>query len=146
MATVYLPDADHVVRHVSGNLVERDPDTGEVVGCFPQAFALREGEPYLSASWLEHFPGTKDDRKKATVIAYCNTRTVRPKHGFAIGNVKTVKDACAEYSLSIRVCHEANKNPAYTAIRRYKSDEAELLELLASEAWSEVFEARPYLP
>ena len=73
---------------------------------------------------------------------------VRPSHGFAFGNVGEVKDACASYSLKIRVIHEPSKtnpNPAYTAIRNYKSDDIELLQLLASDAWSEVVEAKGYL-
>lgn len=144
MATVYLPDEDHVVRHVPPSLLERDPDTDEVCGCFPQAFALRPGEDYLSASWLEHFGGTHEDRIKLTVTAFSAVRSVKAKHGFAIGNVAQIKDACAEYQLKIRVCHEPNGNPAYTAVRRYK-DEAELLELLAAEAWADVVEAKSYI-
>ena len=60
-------------------------------------------------------------------------------------NVGVVKEACASFNQKIRVIHEPNDNPAYTAIRNYKSDDLELLELLASDAWSDVVEAQPYL-
>lgn len=56
--------------------------------------------------------------------------------------------ACNSFGLRIRIIHEPsddNPNPAYTAIRRYKSEELELLELLAADAWSRVVEAKDYL-
>jgi hypothetical protein len=143
MTTKYLPDADHVVRHLNSQLLIREGD--QVIGCFPQAFELKTGEKYLSAAWLEFFPGTVEERKSTVVAAYAAARTVRPSHGFAFGNVGQVKNACASYGLKIRVIHEPSKtnpNPAYTAIRNYKSDDIELLQLLASDAWSEVVEAK----
>ena len=144
MATKYLPDADHVVRHIGSQLLERDGND-RLIGCFPQAFELRPDEKYLSASWLEFFNGTRQERLERTAQACAKLRTVRPKHGFVIGNVGVVKEACASFNQKIRVIHEPNDNPAYTAIRNYKSDDLELLELLASDAWSDVVEAQPYL-
>jgi hypothetical protein len=46
------------------------------------------------------------------------------------------------------VLHEpkGNPNPAYTAVRQFRSDKLELLELLANDAWCDVVEAKPYLP
>lgn len=146
MAIKYLPDEDHVVRHVSSQLLIREDD--QVVGCFPQAFELRPGERYLSASWLEYFPGNLMERRKAVVAAVAAARSVRPSHGFAFGNVGEVKDACSAFGMRIRVIHEpdsSNPNPAYTAIRNFKSDDIELLQLLAAEAWAEVVEAKKYL-
>jgi len=143
MATKYLPDDDHVVRHITPNSIERDGD--QIKGIFPQAFRLREEEEYLSASWLEFFDGTKHERLKATRAAMSAARVVRPSHVLAVGNVSAVKDACKEFGLKIRICHEPasdNPNPAYTAVRRFKSDNDQLLELLSSESWSELFEAK----
>jgi hypothetical protein len=147
MATKYLPDEDHVVRHINSQLLIRDV-ADHVIGCFPQAFERRPAEKYLSASWLEFFPGNKHERTIAVVGAVAKARTVKPAHGFALGNVAEVKDACASFGSKIRVIHEPNKNnpnTAYTAIRNYRSDEVQLLQLLANEAWSEVIEARNYL-
>ncbi len=62
-----------------------------------------------------------------------------------MGNVGVIKEACATFNQKLRIIHEPNENPAYTAVRSYKSDELELLELLASEAWSDVVEAKAYL-
>jgi hypothetical protein len=147
MATKYLPDEDHVVRHVNSQLLIRD-NADRVIGCFPQAFELKPGEAYLSASWLEFFPGTTEQRKAAVIAAIAAARTVKAAHGFAFGNVGDVKEACATYGMKIRVIHEpekTNPNPAYTAIRNYRSDDLELLQLLASDTWSQVVEAKAYL-
>jgi hypothetical protein len=146
MPTKYLPDEDHVVRHVSSQLLIRDDE--KVIGCFPQAFELKPGEKYLSASWLEFFSGNDDERRRAVVAGMAAARTVKPSHGFAFGNVGEVKAACSSFGIRIRVIHEPeedNPNPAYTAIRNFKSDELELLQLLAAEAWAEVVEAKELL-
>lgn len=76
------------------------------------------------------FSGTKRERTRAVVGAVAKARTVKPSHGFALGNVAEVKEACASFGSRIRVIHEPDKdnpNPAYTAIRNYKSDEIQLL-------------------
>lgn len=144
MAKKSLPDDNHVVRHISSNLLERDADD-RVVGCFPQAFELRQSETYLSASWLEFFDGSKDERLKSTAAAFAKMRAVRPRHGLATGNVGTVREACADFGQRVRILHEPNENPAHSAVRNYKSDDLELLELLAAEAWSDVVEAVSYI-
>ena len=146
MATNYLPDADTVVRHINSQLLVREND--KVIGCFPQAFELRQNEEYLSASWLEYFPGTETERMTALVAAVAKARKVKASHGFATGNIFAVKEACSFFGLKNRVIHEPsfdNPNPAYTAIRRYRSDDLQLLELLATDAWSGVVEAKDYL-
>jgi hypothetical protein len=147
MAIKYLPDEDHIVRHVNSQLLIRE--NGHVIGCFPQAFALKPGEKYLSASWLEFFHGTKHQRTVKVIAAFAAARSVKPSHGFALGNVGVVKEACSSFGQKIRVVHEPakdNPNPAYTAIRSFRSDDLELLQLLAVEAWNEVIEAKSYLP
>jgi hypothetical protein len=59
------------------------------------------------------------------------------------GRVRNIKEACSEHGLKIRVIHEPEEdNAAYTAIRRYQSDNHELLDLLATEAWSAVTDAK----
>jgi hypothetical protein len=149
MATKYLPDEDHILRHVGFALLIRDPGDDRVIGCFPAAFELRGTENYLSASWLEYFPGNKRERIVSSIGACGKARTVKPSHGFAIGNVGSVKEACGSFGQKIRVIHEPaadNPNPAYTAVRRFKSDDLELLALLANEAWAEVIEVKDYLP
>jgi hypothetical protein len=143
MATNYLPDGDHVVRHIPAAQLIRDPNTDIVTGCFPQAFELRPDEEYLSASWLEFFSGVFLECLAGVGAAMGKTRKIGPRHGFAVGKVRDVKEACAEFEMRIRIIHEpSDHNPCYTAVRRYKSDDLELLELLASDAWSSTIEAQ----
>jgi hypothetical protein len=146
MATKYLPDEHHVIRHLRSQLLIKEGD--QVIGCFPQAFELKPAEKYLSASWLEFYPGTPRQQTVAVIAGIGNAREVRRSHGFALGNVGAVKEACGSFGQKIRVIHEPSKdnpNPAYTAIRRFRSDDLQLLELLAGEAWSRVIEAKDYL-
>ena len=57
-----------------------------------------------------------------------------------------IKDACLSFDQKVRVLHEPfDDNLAYAAIRRINTDEAQLLELLAQEAWNDVRWARPYV-
>jgi hypothetical protein len=71
------------------------------------------------------------------------TRNVTAKQAFACGRVGDIKEACSEYGLKIRVLHEPEEdNLAYTAIRRYQSDNHELLDLLANDPWSTVTDAK----
>ncbi len=141
-----LPDEDSVLRHVNSQLMERDGND-VVVGVYPQAFMLRPGEEYLSASWLEFFDGTRRERLVASIAAAAKARTVKASHGFAIGNVGAVKDACAGFGQKIRVLHEPDgqPNPAYVAVRRFRSDDMQLLDLLASQAWSDWVLAKDYM-
>jgi hypothetical protein len=65
-------------------------------------------------------------------------RFIRPHLAVPPRAQRVVKDACSDCGLQIRVQHEPdpkNPSPAYTAVRRYRSDNLELLELLAGEAW-----------
>jgi hypothetical protein len=146
MAIKSLPDADHVVRHVNSQLVERDGDV--ILGILPQAFMLRKREEYLSASWLEFYDGSRDEKIKQVIAGVSKARQVKASHAFALGIVEEVKAACASFEMKIRILHEPSKdnpNPAYAAVRRYQSDDMQLLELLASEVWSDVVDAKKYL-
>lgn len=135
MASKSLSDTSSVVRHLSAKDFDVD-DQGEVI-IFPHAFELRKEEPYLSAAWLEFFVGSLDDRIAATAAFMSKTRKINSNHAFAIGNVKEIKTACSEHDQTIRILHEPNEhNVAYVAVRRYRSDSEELLDLLAREAWA----------
>jgi hypothetical protein len=144
MATGSLSDDHHVVRHVNYQQTVRDDATGVILGIFPQAFELLpKDDGYLSANWLEFFSGSRIRCIAAIAAFIAKTRKVTAKQAFACGRVGDIKDACSEYGLKIRVIHEPDDdNPAYTAIRRYQSDNHELLDLLASEAWSSVTDAK----
>lgn len=144
MATSSLSDDHHVVRHVSFQQVDRDDTTGAIRGIFPQAFVLHpKDDGYLSASWLEYFAGLHIHCIAAVAAFLGKTRNVTAKQAFACGRVGDVKEACRQFGQKIRVIHEPDEdNLAYTAIRRYQSDNLELLELLATDVWSRVTDAK----
>lgn len=143
MATTSLSDDYHIVRHISFQQVDRD-DAGAIRGIFPQAFILHpKDEGYFSAGWLEYFAGVRRNCIAGIAAFLGKTRKVTAKQAFACGRVGDVKEACSQFGQKIRVIHEPDDdNLTYTAIRRYQSDNLELLELLATDAWSQVTDAK----
>jgi hypothetical protein len=145
MASVSLPDDDHVVRHIPNQLLEFDSDD-KVIGCLPQAFELRRDEEYLSARWLEFFDGTDEESLAAVACCISRTRKVNGSQGFAIGQVSAVKEACASFDQKVRILHEPDDDaPSYAAVRRYKSEPEQLLALLAGAAWGRTVSTEPSL-
>lgn len=142
MRITSLSDDQHVVRHVVYGLIDwEDEATGRIRGVFPQAFELKEkDEGYLSVCWREFFGGPKLDQISGIAAFLGKTRKVTAKQAFALGQVGSIKDACTDHGQKIRVTYEPNaeENLAYAAIRRYQSDNLELLELLAGEVWSDI--------
>ena len=133
MATKSLPETDHVVRHVPFKLLD---DQGLPL---PQAFELRPNEKYLSASWLEFFAGDRAARLAGCACLMSHYRQVKAHDAFAIGNVGEIKDACIEFDQKIRIVSEPDDlNLAYAAVRQIRTDNLELLELLAQDVWSDV--------
>jgi hypothetical protein len=138
-----LDDDHHLVRHLRES--EIDNQEGMLLA-FPQAFALRPGETYLSNAWLEFFEGSSDKQLSGVVAMMSKTRAVKSHHGLAIGCVGDIKDACLSFDQKVGILHEPfDDNLAYAAVRRIKTDEAQLLELLAQEAWNDVRWAKPYV-
>ena len=54
MSPARVPNDSHVMRYVRKRHLRRD-ENGNVLGILPQALELREGEEYLSVTWLENF-------------------------------------------------------------------------------------------
>src|SRR6266436_2913290 len=109
MPTAYLPPEHHVVRYVPWARL-RKTDEDEVVGVLGKAFKLRPEEDYLSATWLEYFRGSSRETNVASSVRTIRASNidVRPKSGFAIGNVGRVRDTCLADSRrhKIRTIHE----------------------------------------
>jgi hypothetical protein len=140
MAIKSLPDADHVVRHVPSKLLDENGLP------FPQAFELRPNETYLSTSWSEFFSGVIADRLAGVACLMSHNRKVKPRDAFALGNVGEIKDASADFDLKIRIVSEPDPAPsglnlAYAAIRQIRTENIELLELLAQDVWNDVHSA-----
>jgi hypothetical protein len=138
-----LDDNHHLVRHI------RESEIDDQEGCllaFPQAFALRPGETYLSNGWLEFFDGAIDAQLSGIAAMMSKTRAVKARHALAIGCVGDIRDVCQSFDQKVRILHEPfEDNLAYAAVRRINTDESQLLELLAQEAWSDVRLAKPYV-
>jgi hypothetical protein len=137
-----LPDKHHVMRYVPYARCEKD-EQDNIIGFLPQAFELREGEDYLSAAWVEYFE--KPDhgtRVEATIFAF--REQPRPKVGaksrFAVGNCGKIKAACKRHNQRVRISHEpVDGFDSHASLRQFKSSSLELLELLATDTWAEMY-------
>lgn len=130
-----------MVRYIPFSRLRKTEDD-VIVGVLGAAFRLRNEETYLSATWLEYFkqPTREANIESAVKAVRASKIDVRPKSGFAIGNVGEVKEICLRNSRRrIRIIHEPeDDNKAHTALRGWPSDDNDLLELIAEDIWSEV--------
>jgi len=140
MPITYLPLEDHVIRYVPWARLRKD-EHDNVVGVLGVAFKLRKDEEYLSATWVEFFQGAHGERVAAAVkIIRASEIKVKPRSGFAVGNVGRVKEVCLadKEKHKIRIIHEpADDNEAHTALRGWPRENDPLLELIAEDVWSE---------
>jgi hypothetical protein len=140
MATTYVPDNNHIVRYVPWARLRKD-ENDNVIGVLGAAFRLRPDEEYLSATWAEFFGGEHKENLDCAVHAIrASDIDVRPKSGFAIGEVAAIKERCLadRNRHKIRVIHEKeDDNPAHAALRLWPRDNDALLELLAENDWAE---------
>ena len=146
MSSDYVPDADHIMRHVPYAKMGRDEETG---ACWPlwTAFELRADEEFLSATWLEYFSGSHSEQISQAIGATADGRTLGKKSGFAIGNVGNIKKNCEIGGARIRVTSEpVGNNLAHVALRRWPREEQELLAIIAADAWSEMVMIKDFLP
>lgn len=137
MPTKSIPEDHHVVRYCRPHWLVAN---GDKITVIPQAFMLREKEPYLSISWLERQAGDRSARLRDLVQrTRVKFKNAGKKDAFAIGKVSVIKSACASHGQRVRILHEEKDwNPSYAALRRYSSEDSELLELLASDAWADL--------
>jgi hypothetical protein len=143
-----LPPEHHIVRNVPwGKLRKADDDPERVVGVLGQAFTMRPVENTLSTTWLEYFAGSRQEQIHGAVRAMrASNLEIKPKSGFAIGNVGSIATVAAAHGgYKIRVLHEpADDNKAHVAVRRWPRDDMALFEILAAEAWSELVLNKDY--
>jgi hypothetical protein len=141
MPVTYLPAEDHVIRYVPWARLRKDEDDN-VIGVLGAALRLRSDEDYLSATWVEYFVGSHDDRIIAAVKTIRASKLkVSARSGFATGNVNQIKEACLadKGKHKIRIIHQPeDDNQAHTALRLWPRDNEDLLNSLADGAWSSV--------
>lgn len=135
MPPTKLPDNDHVIRFIRKRLLRRD-ENGNILGILPQALELREGEQYLSTTWLEHF---HPEYERGLVRAAEATRrqlTVKPKDGFSTTKIGVLRRICESFGHRVRTVREpVIGNSGHVAIRRFPRDNLELMEELAARAF-----------
>lgn len=136
MPTTKIPPDNHVTRYVRKRLLRRDED-GNVLGILPQALELREGETYLSVTWLEHFSENYEKALTQAVKAISRQLGVKKKDGFAIGGVGNISNICENFGVRVRILHEPEppENTGHSALRGLPRENIELLGLLADEAF-----------
>ncbi|MGH8548359.1 MAG: hypothetical protein ACRERU_07125 [Methylococcales bacterium] len=133
-----LPIKDNVVRYVSWNKLRKD-ENDEAIGILAEAFKMRDSDKSLSTTWLEYFPGLREDQIHAAVRAIRESKLeVKPKSGFAIGRVGDIQAECAACRYKVRIVHEPeDDNKAQVAVKSLPRDDMELFEQLAIGAWSD---------
>lgn len=133
-----VPDDHHILRYASPVRLRRDA-ANNVIGVLAAAFQLRPGEAYLSAGWLDMYGGNRDERLRQAAAAYdASPLHIKPNGAFAVGQVSAIKTAGERFKQKFRIVHEPSKGlGSYVAVRQYRDDEAELLALLADDAWAE---------
>ena len=109
-----VPREDHICRHCTPRVLAESRT--EVTAA---AFVLREGESYLSVSWLEGTGlATELERLEAVRRYIAAELTVRESHILAQLNVGRIHDHLAEQDCAVRVTHEATtENPVHCCIR-----------------------------
>jgi len=139
MPAVRIRNEHHVIRYVPWARLRKD-ENDVVIGVLGIAFELRSEEEYLSATWLEFFPGSHQESLVLAIKAIRSSNiNVRPKSGFAVGNVGEIKTVCLERRHKIRIVHErTDDNEAHAALRLWPRNNPDLLDLIAGEIWNDV--------
>jgi len=136
---MYIPDKDHVMRHVSYKRLLKDEDGNAIGGFLPQAFELKEGEKGLSVNWLEYFGDTYQENIEASARKFRDTRDVRKSSAFGIGIVKNIQDVCAKHGANkVRVVlDEEDDNKSHSIIIRLPRNDLDLLQSLAVTSFTD---------
>lgn len=135
---MYLPDEDHVMRHVSNKRLLRDENGNAIGGFLPQAFELRDEEDGLSVNWLEYFNGSHQQNIEASIQTFRTTRRIGKTSAFGISAVKKIQDVCAEHGANkVRVVSRpSKKNKSHSTIIRIPRDNLDLSQSLAVNAFT----------
>jgi len=117
-----LGGGEHVARNIRPRLLHITEEGETVID--PQAFRLRlkgehgrpDDEPYVSASWLECFAGSEDE-KFAEVLS-SSIYSLKPNAGIAICNVGKLEECGDQHGQTIKCWHEPKEySVCYAAIR-----------------------------
>lgn len=141
---MYLPDKDHVSRHVPYRKLLRD-ENDTPIGILPQAFEMRVkiNEKSLSVNWLEYFGNnhTKNIVKMIKSFRLSRNNKVGRLSAFGIGNVGMLVAKCAEHQhTKVRLLYVGKKvsknNESHTRIIRLPINDLGIMQCLASEVFT----------
>lgn len=141
-----VPNADNVARYCNPQMVIRDPETDELLGVFPQAFALRTriNETYLSLTWLEYFgrdlPVDKQFKEVLKAVR-AKHKGIKPSGVFARLNAGRIVEVGSERGHKLRVRDRSHAHDAgYASIENMPQDNSDeaLLEAFASDCCDEI--------
>lgn len=133
----YIPNEHYLMRYVPYSKIARD-ENDEPVGLLPDAFKMRPGESYLSATWVDYFDGSHQEAVADAVRCIRQSSlTVGAKAGFALGLVREISECCRARSRAIRIIHEPeDDNAAHVALRQWPVDDDELFHEMSVASWS----------
>lgn len=132
-----LPEPAHLVRFVGFAKMFKDEDD-RVVGPSAAAFEPREGEDYLSVTWCDFFSGVEDEQVRCAIEMIRGSMKVGSKACFCVASSESIREAVEKFSLKPRfVYYPEEDNPAHSGLHCLDGAEAALLELLATNHWSE---------
>lgn len=145
-----VDDTHEITRWLSRNYLEKDDEgkpvrdrKGNIQHVDPRAYALREGEEYLSVTSINHFNTEKIVSLPLAVEAFrmsLDSQKLPATSAFGISRVGDFKQACRSSGENVRVVEEpVDNNPAHVAVRRYPPDNQELLNLLAATTFAEAY-------
>ena len=115
-----IPSNDHVGRYCNPQRIIRDPSSQQVLGVFPEAFALRaeRNENYLSAHWMEKLAYGLTDQFGGVVDAL-NRKGIatKPRGGILRINAGTVVAVGLSLGHTLRVSPRPTEtDPCYSGI------------------------------
>ncbi len=133
-----LPDADHVMRHVSHSKQMRDANDN-VVGFLPAAFEHREGEASLSMMWLEFYGGTHPEN-----VAACKASLLASRRGgkalFGVAEVSKTKIIAKHNNKPVRIVFAPSADlPSHSAVHIATPVPDIVHEALAHEFYQEYY-------
>lgn len=135
-----VPGDHEVVRYVPWTKLRRADGTDEVIGVLPLAFQRRTQDKGLSVTWADYFDIDASSNRIAAVHVIRNSNIeVKPKSGFAFGNVAQITDTCLSRKHKVKIQYfPEDDNVAHAEIRSIPDEDFELFELLAAETWADL--------
>jgi hypothetical protein len=144
MAKTRLARNEEIARYVEKRALIYDRnDRTRIIGCFPDAFRLRESrsEKYLSAGRLDNKSDTVASVSEIAKDMVAGGRfSIRKGSGFALSVVGDLEDACGRAGVEVYL-HPKFGRPRYSEVWNVPQDDDALLQALGLDTWSRVIKS-----